>query len=372
MKQLIYNIYLKIFCCLFVINGYAINPENRVIFGGRLFIDGGSLLKDKDFRSQLDISDLRLSSRFLLKEGWSTKLDLGFAYNKLSVKDAFIQKKTSQHLLRFGYMLGMFSLEQSSSTNDLLFINSANIAETLSTGRRIGFSYTLIKDKYYLSAGCFYGDINNLNIRSGINSTLRIVYKPIKDNNRLLHLGTGIALNQSYKLKETNTQEIHLESSIGTNSFYPCLFDFKINNSLFKFQYNIELILKYYKLFVQTEYLNMIVNRIKYGNVRANGGYLECAYFIKGSNLNYDENESLITCDDVKKSIALIGRINVTNFNHLPKYLGVVFDISLGVNYYMNRNVILRLNGSFIKTDRFNIIPSESLFSFQSRIQVKF
>ena len=69
-------------------------------------------------------------------DGWYTKLDVGFASNKVRLKDAFLQKTKNGHMLRIGYMIGMFSLDQSVSTNDYLFMTGANVAEIFYPGRR--------------------------------------------------------------------------------------------------------------------------------------------------------------------------------------------------------------------------------------------
>ena len=50
------------------------------------------------------------------------------------------------------------------------------------------------------------------------------------------------------------------------------------------------------------------------------------------------------------KSLLLSGRINVTNLNDGPVKGGMQQDITVGLNYYMNKFLILKLNGSVVWT----------------------
>ena len=122
-------------------------------------------------------------------------------------------------MLRIGYMIGMFSLDQSVSTNDYLFMTGANVAEIFYPGRRIGASYTWSKSKFYASGSVFCGDGLNFhkNIKQGVNATLRFVYRPLDNAHTLLHIGTGGLYKRPDKNTETGERSISLK---GTGDTY--------------------------------------------------------------------------------------------------------------------------------------------------------
>lgn len=115
---------------------------------------------------------------------------------------------------RAGYMLGYYSIDQSTSTNDLIFNTASNVAETFYPDRRIGVSYTRSLPSYYLSAGAFCGDGLSFSetTKPGYNFSGRIVWRPINSSGQLLHIGTGALFKVPDEDTETQTQQIRLKS----------------------------------------------------------------------------------------------------------------------------------------------------------------
>lgn len=126
---------------------------------GRLLLDGGAYIHSpKALHSGVRISDVRLAAKVRIHSNWYTKIDVGFANNKITLKDAFTEYGANGNYFRAGYMLGYYSIDQSTSTNDLVFHTASNVSETFYPNRRIGLSYTRSLPAYYLSAGAFCGD----------------------------------------------------------------------------------------------------------------------------------------------------------------------------------------------------------------------
>ena len=80
------------------------------------------------------------------------------------------------------------------------------------------------------------------------------------------------------------------------------------------------------------------------------GAYIQGGFLIKGNFFNYDEWDALPLTPKESKSLLLSGRINVTNLNDGPVKGGMQQDITVGLNYYMNKFLILKLNGSVVWT----------------------
>lgn len=348
---------------------------NKITFGGRLFVDGGTFIASPEtFHSNVCIPELRLTAKADFGDGWYTKLDVGFADNKAKLKDAFIQKTHRQHVFRLGYMIGMFSLDQSSSTNDYLFMTGSTVGELFYPGRRIGLSYTYAGQTLYGSAGLFCGDGLTVpeGTRPGTNATLRVVYRPIDNERTLLHLGAGGLYKRPDKNQETGQRSIALALRGCTYLAVPYLFDASLEDVKTQYQWNAEAILYHRRFFAQGEIMGMTVTRAGQPGYHACGGYLEGGCFVRGHRLGYDRTDAVPTCPGEAGSLAVFARVGYTDLNGSSLRFGSSMDLSAGVNYYLNPHLIFRLNYSHVRADRHTALGRTDYNVLQSRIQIKF
>lgn len=367
---------IRVLCLLSLLPAsLALRAEEKYSLGGRLFLDGGVFMgSPAGFHSGAGIPDLRITGKADFGNGWYTKLDVGFASNQAKLKDAFLQKMKNEHMLRIGYMIGMFSLDQSASTNDYLFMTGANVAETFYPGRRIGASYTWSKPKLYVSGGIFCGDDLNFhrNIEQGVNATLRFVYRPLDNTHTLLHIGAGGLYKCPDKNTETGERSISLASTGCTYLSAPYVFDSTISHTQCQYQWNIESVCYHHKFFLQGELMGMIVKQDDSPDYHAYGGYVEGGYFILGNRLGYDRRDAVPLCTEEEDALTVFARVNHTNLNDSDLKCGKLTDLSAGVNYYLNKHIIFRLNYSHVRTDRHSALGKTNYNALQSRIQIKF
>lgn len=365
----------KLLFILVLIFPAMIGAKNKISLGGRLFLDGGTFIASPSaFHSGVGIPEARITSKAYFDGGWYMKLDVGVASNEVKLKDAFLQKIKGKHMFRVGYMIGMFSLDQSSSTNDYVFMTGANVAETFYPGRRIGISYSYLNETIYVSGGVFCGDGLKLSddVKPGKNATLRLVYKLKNEDGNLFHIGGGAFHRYPDRNVESGERIVALKSKGPTYLSAPSILDNEMDNVISQTQWNLESICLYRNLFFQAEYMQMNVNRSGVPNYQADGGYVEGGWFIKGDNFIYDDRDAVICCPEKENSLALFGRFNYTNLNSSQSKSGALCDISLGLNYYLNKNVIFRLNYSYLWSDKYAVVPCEQWNMLQTRVQVKF
>lgn len=151
----------------------------------------------------------------------------------------------------------------------------------------------------------------------------------------------------------------------------PSVLDIEINNVKHTFQWNLEALYLSRRFFLQGEYLNMNVQRAQAACYRPWGAYIQGGFLIKGNFFNYDEWDALPLTPKESKSLLLSGRINVTNLNDGPVKGGMQQDITVGLNYYMNKFLILKLNGSVVWTKDMEEVK-RSFGVLQARLQVRF
>lgn len=345
---------------------------------GRLLLDGGAYIHSpKTLHAGTHISDVRLAAKVRIYSYWYTKIDVGFANNKVTLKDAFTEYGKDGNYFRAGYMLGYYSIDQSTSTNDLVFNTASNVSETFYPDRRIGVSYTRSLPSYYLSAGAFCGDGLSFSetTRAGYNFSGRAVWRPLNTSEVLLHIGAGALFKVPDKDTETGLQQIRLKSKGVTYIPSPRPLDLAFDHVKDQIQSNIECLLFRKKWLLQTEFL---YTKIHQKDIRpsysAHGGYILGGFLLKGNKYAYDALDAVPVMPQEPHSILLACRYNYTNLNDFSSHItgGSQHDLSIGINYYFNTYISSRLNYAHLWMDKYSLLGKCGINMMQVRLQVRF
>ena len=367
-----YRSILMALCCA---SALTVSGQVKVKMGGRLYLDGGFYTNaPTGFSSAAEISDIRITSKVTLDDGWYAKLDVSYADNKVRLKDVFIQKAIKDHYFRVGHMFGMFSMEQSNSSNDFLFITPTMVANMFGPSRRMGVSYTYSVPHYYFSTGAFMGDKLHFDkeIKQGFNATARFVYRPAIEPGRFLHVGAGgFYRKPDHPVDETN-HTLELSTTANTSLSSPDVFDFQLPNFKDAWQWNVEVFGQLGKFFMQGEYMQMRVNRNGAPGYLAHGAYLQGGMVLKGGHMAYDMLDAFSLCSSEKGSVLLFGRVSITDLNDGEVCGGMVKDASIGLNYYMTKHLIFRVNYSHQWADKHTAVGDTNWGLMQGRVQLKF
>ncbi|MCL3854659.1 MULTISPECIES: porin [Parabacteroides] len=345
---------------------------------GRLFLDGGVYIHSpKSLHAGAHISDVRLAAKVRIYSNWYTKIDIGFANNKVTMKDAFIEYGKDGNYFRAGYMLGYYSIDQSTSTNDLVFNTASNVAETFYPDRRIGLSYTRSLPSYYFSAGAFCGDGLSFSetTKPGYNFSGRIVWRPLNSSGQLFHIGTGALFRVPDKDTEAKTQQIRLKSKGVTYIPSPRTLDMTVEDAENQIQSNVECLFFQHKWLLQTEFLYTNINRKDHKpSYSAHGGYIMGGFLLKGTKYAYDALDAIPVMPEEPHSILLACRYNYTNLNDLSSNTtgGSQHDLSIGINYYFNKYISSRLNYAHLWMDKYSALGKCGINMMQLRLQVRF
>ena len=100
---------------------FTIKPTGRILMDGAVYLGGNDDYNadagDKKFVDGVAIPDLRLG----VKAGygnWKAKIDVGFGYGKVSLKDVFIEYDFNEnHLVKAGYFVPQFGLNSETSSS---------------------------------------------------------------------------------------------------------------------------------------------------------------------------------------------------------------------------------------------------------------
>lgn len=345
---------------------------------GRLFLDAGFFMNNpEEVHSGTHLPEIRLGGKIKIGSHWCSKIDIGFSNGKVSLKDAYLEYGKNENYFRAGYMLGFYSIDQSTSTNDLVFNTPANVAETFYPGRHTGISFTRSVMNYYLSFGVFPGDKLNYaeTTKPGYNLSGRGVWRPVNDGYDLVHIGTGMTFRKADLDKETGKRSLRLKSKGVTELTVPAFLEIEFEDSRYQTQNNIEYLQYRGKWMVQSELMSTYIRmESAQDNFTGYGGYLQGGFLLKGNRYGYDETDALPVMPVEKGSLLLLARVNYTHLNNKRNhwYGGTQKDLSAGLNYYFNQYISTRLNYNLILTDRHAALGKQSIHIVQARIQIRF
>ncbi len=300
--------YVKALMCLLFPSAALVARAQHPVAGdlkckltGRMLMDGGVYLKnDNLFGNGTEFNDLRLGVKATY-QNWSMKMEVGYVGNKVSIKDAFAAYTSGKHIIQVGQFYEPFTLDMLCSTYDLRFHQSPGIVLALTNGRRMGTSYTYNGKHYYASGGFFTdSDLGNV---TGV-STI--------DNRNLIYA--------------------------------------KVDHAKYQLKQGVELMIAHQRFFLQGEYIRTMVKREQnFTNYTGHGGYVQCSWLLTGRQYGYDE---ALACPGrpVGRALELCGRFNILDMNNEEAGVwgGAQKDFSLGVNYYMNKHIGMKLAYSWV------------------------
>lgn len=304
--------------------------------------------------------------------------DLEFGRGDFSVMVLLLNYHFKNSVLSFGNGYEPFSLDMLISTIDLRFNQMAPSVTAFTNSPRLGFTYHYYNDNWYLATGLYtHNDMNKLgkDKKNAFISTSRAVWrKHDEDTGDLLHIGGAF----SYRTKETNKDNpIGSISSFGVTSMFPeSMYGATIDNMGSELKGQVEAVYASRKVLMQGEYFYDRMNRTGGKPAyNAHGGYIQGSYLIKGERFNYDSMYGVPGRPSSEKAIELVARFNYTDLNDDKSSIfgGEGKDLSVGVNFYLNKYVGVKFNGSYVWVgEGCNSFYDKDFFLAQARVQYVF
>jgi phosphate-selective porin OprO/OprP len=354
-------------------------------FGGRVYMDAASYFDDKtDLGTGSELRDIRLLFKATVWEKWNAKINLTFAGGKVAAKDIFAQYNFNKKShLRIGYFYEPFGLERTESSKTVKFLEISSTNEAFGPGRGLGFQYAVSGKRYYWGAGLFGdNDINNTSEGDeGFAISSRFVYAPLNKDGKVFHIGTSLthrtaSANGYDEDGSEAAKNIRYRSRAATHIEGRRFVDAKVSNADSQFKYGIEILAASGPLSFQGEAIGAKVKR-KDGleDYSAMGWYGQIGYLLKGGKYKYKMGTARLAKPG-PGSIELLARYNQTDLNDTDVMImgGEQKDFSLGFIYYINHNMLVKLNYVNVDVDKNNAISgmAENFNILQTRFQFAF
>lgn len=361
--------------------GWAQEKIN-VSFRSRGLFD--ATLSDYDngqLKSYYRVEDFRVGFKALYNQ-FELKVDVGLGGGKVAIKDFLINYAFKNSTLTVGNAYEPFSMDMLISTYDMRFNQSASTVLAMTNSRRMGITYHLHSPLFYFAAGVYSdNDINKLSsneLKQAYAGTTRLVYRPVMNTDRLIHIGGALSLRSPDS--EVKNTASYRNTSIGscgvTSMFGQNIVAAEVADSRMQIKSLVECLIYYRKFLFQTEYMRTDVKRNNGLNTYSGqGAYLQMCYLLKGNTYGYDEAYAIPTRPVDKGALELAFRFNYTDLNdkNSAVYGGSHRDLSVGLNYYFNPYLSVKLNGSYTFVgDHCQPFYRKDFFLMQTRLQYLF
>ena len=357
---------------------FTIKPTGRILMDGAVYMGGNSDITDesgdKKFVDGVAIPDVRLG----VKAGygkWKAKIDIGFGYGKVSLKDIFLEYDFNEsNLVKLGYFVPQFGLNSETSSSMKPSYEEPTSNEFFyANPRLLAASYVFDKGQYFAAVTAF-AEANAMKQnatemgKQGWGAQTRLVWRPRHADGDALQIGCSF----NYSTPTENDPSIS-PSRVSKVNLLTANIDharglFKMTPEILFMKGNIALEAQYY-------YMN-VARKDGLRNYRAQGAYGLFRALLMGGNYGYNHADCGMATP-APRSLEVVLGYNYTNASDSRAgiYGGISNDASCTFNYYINKYMIARLRYSYTNVrDRYvdGLLPKRHVNTLEARLQIIF
>lgn len=351
---------------------------------GRILLDGGALISPQSdmFKSGFAIPDARLGVKMTYGK-WDAKVDVGFAYGKVGLKDLYIGYTFSpEHNLKIGSFIHQFGLQSATSSS-----MKPTMEEPMSNGifndsRQLGIQYEYSGKKFLATASAHLEPSATTYLltpdqftKEGFGLRTRLVYRPFHEPGKMVQVGISGAFATPQRHGNPDTHDgFVFASNFPTRITQVSAVSADVSNARNLFKLSPELLLSYDRFALESQYYWVNVNRKDHlPAYNGSGAYVTLRGLILGSTYSYDMMGGGIATP-APKTLELVLDYNYSTLTDAAAgiYGGRVNDFSATLNYQINKYMIARLHYSYTyRWDRADAAPAK-LSGIMARLQVIF
>lgn len=365
------------------------SPKFKFTPAGRILLDGALFAPHHDgFADGVAIPDIRLGGKATYGN-WMAKIDVGYAFGKIGMKDVYMQYSFNDHnLLRGGYFVHQFGL-QSATSSSMKPSFEAPITDTYmnATGRNTGLMYMYDKGQFLATASAIVGtkltEHANDNGKVSVGGISRLLWRPLHRTGAVAQVGVS-GWYQSAMHKAVDNGNGGTKPSPGYFNYsanYPTRVDqitlvsTNVEDARGVVKLSPEFLLSKGHLALEGQYYYMNINRNN-GNHAfiSNGAYGLLRGLICGDKAyGYSSSDGGLATPKPKTLECVLG-YNYTNANSNRSQIsgGITNDWSVTFNYYINKYMLARLRWSYTDVRGSSVVPDNHVNIIEARLQFKF
>jgi phosphate-selective porin OprO/OprP len=366
------------------ISSNAEEPELKVKPSGRILFDAahihGQQLEDK-LKGGVGTPDMRLGVAFSYGQ-WKGKIDMGYAYGKVNMKDVFLQYNIDkQNFLRCGYFIHQYGYQSCTSSSFKETMEEPQSNAVFNNDRMMGLMFEHMDDRFLATASVVVEteamkQTTDVTGNEAVGAMTRLLYHPFTEPSKMFHVGIsggieGARYNTTDSLSHkqftlstrwpTRVAKVNSQQAVVTNA-----------NVMYKF--SPEILYSSGRFAAVGQYFyNHIVRSNGQNDFRGSGAYVCLRGLIKGNHYKYNRTDGGIATPDAG-NMELCLQYNYTSLSDASAgiYGGYLNDWALCYNYYINKYMIWRVRGSWTKVTNRSDYADNEVTILETRLQVKF
>ncbi len=364
-------------------------PKFKFTPTGRILADGAVYAPDGDgFADGVAIPDVRIGAKVSYGK-WSGKIDIGYGFGKLSMKDVFIQYGFNpENYVKVGYFVHQFGLNAatSSSMKPSMEVSSCDTYFN-ATGRNLGIQYVHDKDAFFAGVSVMAGTSISTPAsdygKVSVGATTRLVWRPYHEEGRVVQVGMSGWYKSAMHKKLTDDE--------GNPYVSPGFFDFScqfptrvskvnmlganVSDAKGLVKLSPEILLSKDRFALEGQYYYMNVDR-KDGlhSYSAQGAYgLLRALICGDSSYAYSHGDAGLAKPGGKTLECVLGYSYTNGYDSKSQIFGGISnDYSVTLNYYLNKYITCRLRYSYTNVWGSDVMHKRHENIIQARIMFKF
>ncbi|MDE5887572.1 MAG: ATPase [Muribaculaceae bacterium] len=358
---------------------FKVSPTGRILVDGALFASP----EKESFPDGMAIPEVRIGGK-LTYDSWSAMMDVSYAYNKVGMRNAWIQYDFNPgNSIRVGNFIHQYGLQSNSSSQKCTM--EQPIASALFTpGLQLGLMYVHYQPSFYAAAS-FH--VEATAIKEIVNAPLfnqqgyglltRLAWRKNPRRDMVVHAGIsgGFATPQRRLEDGEDVHDGFLMSAIfPTKVVQRQAVGTTVTHSRNLFKFTPELLLSYGRMAFEGQYFFQQINRRDNLNAFiSQSGYATLRGQIIGKGYTYSTSTAMLAIP-APKTLECVLNYNYSTLSdpNAGIFGGRANSMSVTLNYYFNPYITARLNYSYTHAwDHISSSPA-TLNAFQARLMVLF
>ena len=356
----------------------VVKPSGRILFDAAYI---NPQHQEDELNSGVGIPDMRVGVGFAYDK-WKGKIDMGYAYGKVNMKDVWLQYELNKtNFVRGGYFIHQYGFQSSTSSSFKETMEEPQSNAVFNNDRMIGLMYEHSGDKVLATASVVVESdamkqTTDVTGNEALGAMTRLLYRPFAERGKMLQVGiSGGIEGARYNSKdELNHKQFTLSTRWPTrvakiNSQQAVVTDAK---TMYKF--SPEAMFSKGRFAVVGQYFyNNITRNNNLESFTGSGAYVTLRTLVKGNNYSPNMVDGGIATPD-PGNMELCLQYNYTSLSdHTANvYGGYLNDWALCYNYYPNKYMIWRVRASWTKVTNRSDFADNEVSIIETRLQVKF
>lgn len=354
-----------------------ISPTGRILLDGALYAG-----KTHDlFAPGVALTDASMGVKASYGK-WAAKIDIGYSYGKVGLKDIYLQYNfNDENLLRGGNFIHQYGLQSSTSSSMKCTMEEPTSNEVFNAPRQLGIMYIHSADKW-LATGSLHVEPQSSILRAndmhkqGYGVLSRVIARPTHEDGITVQLGIsgGFGTPQYDSDKNLNHHIFEIGGNFPTRVNKVKAVNATVDNAMNMLKFTPELLLSYNNFALEAQYFFNRYNRRQHFHAfTGQGAYVTLRSLLSGDKYGYSMTDGSLATP-APKSLELVINYNYTTLTDTKALIGGgrINDLSAAVNYYINKYMLCRFRYAYTHRWDCAIGPKVDLSSFQARMQIIF